>query len=151
MKTLTKKVPLIWKKMPWLCPTFHCNVFLRASRRKNSNMFSWGCSFHVFLMKCLSKCPSSTKSSLSRKISCCTPALRHYSFCKTLHLKFLTVFGIRLCLNNCSVICTVTYAMHCIRHIKSSGILKLCLFRYMLVYSVIFSIINTCSHILSHY
>ena len=29
-------------------------------------------------------------------------------FCKTLHLKCLTVVSIRLCLDNCSVICTVT-------------------------------------------
>ena len=42
------------------------------------------------------------------KISCYAPTLKHYSFCKTLYLKCLTVFWIRLCLNNCSMICAVT-------------------------------------------
>ena len=36
-------------------------------------------------------------------------ALSWYSFCKTLHLKCLTVFWIRLCLNHSSLICTVTF------------------------------------------
>ena len=51
---------------------------------------------------------------LSWKISGCAPALRYYSFCKTLHLKCLTVFWMRVCLDNCSVICKVTwcYVLH---------------------------------------
>ena len=48
------------------------------------------------------------KPSLPWKTSGCVPALRHYSFCKILHLKCLTVFWIPICLDNCSVICTVT-------------------------------------------
>ena len=41
-------------------------------------------------------------------------ALSHYSYCKTLHLKCLTVPRIRLCFDNCSVISTVTlcYVLH---------------------------------------
>ena len=48
------------------------------------------------------------------------PAFRHCSFCKTLYLKRLTVFWIHICLNNCSIICTITlcYVLH--RHIKNS-------------------------------
>ena len=47
------------------------------------------------------------------------------AFCKTLYFKCLTVFWIRLCLNNCSRICTVTLCIYCIRHIHNS----LCFFR----------------------
>ena len=38
----------------------------------------------------------------------------HCPFCKMLYLKCLTVFWICLCLNNCSVVCTVTlcYVLH---------------------------------------
>ena len=48
------------------------------------------------------------------KTSGCTPAFRYYSFCKMLHIKYLTVFWIRLYLDKCSVICTVTlsYILH---------------------------------------
>ena len=76
-------------------------------------------------MKSLSKCPSSTNLPfpfhltlppfLPCKISGCAPTLRHYSFCKTLHFfKCFTMFWIRLCLNNCSVNCTVIlcYVLH---------------------------------------
>ena len=41
-------------------------------------------------------------------------------FCRTLHLKCLTVFWIRLCLDNRSVISTVTLCMYCIRYINFS-------------------------------
>ena len=42
------------------------------------------------------------------------PELRHYSFCKVLHLKCLTVFCIQLCFENYSVIFTVAlcYILH---------------------------------------
>ena len=45
---------------------------------------------------------------LSWKISGCAPAFRHYSFCELLHFNCLTVLWIRLCLDNCSVICAIT-------------------------------------------
>ena len=79
------------------------------------------------------------------------PALRHYCFRKTLHLKCSTVFWIRLCLDNCSVICTVTlcYVLHQayseFRHIQH------CYFRYMSAYSMIFRVFKTYSHTLRHY
>ena len=57
----------------------------------------------MFLTKCLSKCSSSTKPTLPRKISDGATALMHYSFCKTLRLKCLTVFWMRLCLNSCYI------------------------------------------------
>ena len=72
----------------------------------------------MFLPKCLSNCRSSTNHlpfhPIWWRISGCAPALRHYSFSKTLHLKWLTVLWIRLFLDNCSVICTVTlcYILH---------------------------------------
>ena len=70
--------------------------------------------FLVLLVKRLSKCLSSLKSPLPWKISGWVPALRHYSFYKTLYLKCLTVFWIHLCLDNYLVICTVTlsYVLH---------------------------------------
>ena len=59
-------------------------------------------------------------SLLPWKISGCAPAFRHYTFCKTLHLKYLTVFWIllplslSLSLDNCLVICKITlcYVLH---------------------------------------
>ena len=77
-----------------------------------------GFCFHLFSTKFLSNCPSSTKLPLALNIYGCTPALRHYSFCKKLHHKCLEVFLIHLCLDNCSVICKVTYSEF--RHIQNS-------------------------------
>ena len=68
-----------------------------------------GFCFHLFLPKFLSNCPSSTKLLLPLKIYGCAAALRNYSFCKKLHHKCLEVFLIHLCLDNCSVICEVTF------------------------------------------
>ena len=67
------------------------------------------------------------------------PALRYYSFCKTLYLKHFIVIWIRLCLDNCSVICVVTlcYVLHQTRCMQA--------------YSSIFSIIKAYSCILRHY
>ena len=48
------------------------NIILRVSRRKNSKKFPCG-AFFVLLMKCLSKCPNSTKPLLPWKISGCAP------------------------------------------------------------------------------
>ena len=104
-----------WK----MCPDcFHLwvefsiqNIALRASRRKKFKMFPCGasicCDFDMIscvfdmLLKCLLKCPSSTTSP-----SPCPE--KFHSFWKTLHLKCLTVFWIRLCFDTCSVTCTVT-------------------------------------------
>ena len=61
----------------------------------------------VFLTNCFSNFPSSTKPPLHT----CTQAI---FFCKTLHLKCLEVFWIRFCLDNCSVIYTVTLC--CLLH-----------------------------------
>ena len=52
--------------------------------------------FNCVSPKCLSKWPTSTKLPLLWKISGCALAFRHYSFCKTLHLKCLTVLWISL-------------------------------------------------------
>ena len=90
------------------------------------------------------------------KVSGCTPALRHCPFCKLLYLKCLTVFWICLCLNNCSVVCTVTlcYVLHQTHsefwHIQNyvySGISRhiqrySALLRHIHVY---WDIMNTCS------
>ena len=53
-------------------------------------------------------------SRIFRDIDAYLATPRHYSTSKTLHLKCLTVFWIHLCLNNCSVICTVIlcYVLH---------------------------------------
>ena len=47
-------------------------------------------------------------SPLPWKIAGWALVLRHCSFCKTTPLKCLTMFWIHLCLNKCSVICSVT-------------------------------------------
>ena len=93
------------------------NVVRRVSGRKIGKIFSCGtsfccifgmfsCAFDMFL-KCLLTCPSLT---IPPPVLSPTPYPEkfHFPFCKTLHLKFLTVFWIRLCFDNCSVICTVT-------------------------------------------
>ena len=104
----SKKGPWFLKKGPdcvhlWVNFSIQ-DVVLRVSRRKNSShlakwlsvrlgtkrvrvpshspkYFPVGSIFLVFLTKCLSKCPSSTKSPLFWKIFGCMHALRHYSFC----------------------------------------------------------------------
>ena len=107
-------------------------------------MFLCRAFFLVFLMKYLSKFLSSMKPSLPWKFLA-TSALRYDTFYKTFHLKWLTVFWILLCLDNGSVICTVTFW-----YLLDQIHLELCLFRYTQAYSSIFSIIKAYSHILRH-
>ena len=57
----------------WVKP-FIRNVVLTVSRRKNSKLFPF---FRVFLVKCLWKCPSSTKPPLPWKMSGCASAWRN--------------------------------------------------------------------------
>ena len=74
-----------------------------------------------------------------RDIDAYSATLRHYSFCKMLYLKYLTVFGISLCLDNSLAICTVALCYilhqkhsefwHHIQNSVCSGI-----FRHILVY-----------------
>ena len=87
-------------------------------------MFSCGVFFLVFLSKCLSKYPSSTKPSLPRKISGYIPALRDHYFCKVIHLTCLTGFWIRLRLDSSSVICTVILCIYCTRYVQNSDIFR---------------------------
>ena len=96
------------------------NVILRVSRRKNSKMFSCEFWFLVFSAKCLSKCPCFTKLFLLWKVSGCLSALTHHSFCKTHHLKCLTIFWIHPCLDNCSVVFTVTVTPRYVQHQTNS-------------------------------
>ena len=57
------------------------------------------------------------------RISGCAPALRYFCFCKILDLKCLKVFWIHLCLDNCSVIYTVTLILNsAASHVQNSGI-----------------------------
>ena len=72
------------------------NVVQEYLGEKASKMFSAEPFFVVLLMKCLLKCSSSMKPPLPWKISGFVSARRHYSFCKTLHRKCLTVFWICL-------------------------------------------------------
>ena len=112
----SRNKPRFWKRKRWLCQFLvyifysKCN-FNSIYDRQLQNVH---CGALFLLTKCLWKCPRSTKPPLPWNIYGCMPALRHYSICKTLHLKSLTVFWICICLNNCSVICTVTlsYALH---------------------------------------
>ena len=85
------------KKKPWLCPSLGLNFTFK--------MYLCSCVvFYLWFDKMFIKKPSFHETSPTPKNS----ALTHYSFCKTLHLKYLTVFWICLCLNNCSIVCTVT-------------------------------------------
>ena len=107
--------------------------------------------FLVFVGKLLSKCPSFAKPSLSWKIFVCPTALRHYSFLKTPRHKCLTVFWIRLCLDNCSVICTVTLrkVLHPI-HSEFQHIQKSVFFRHMQTYSALLRVFTYIEASLRH-
>ena len=100
--------------------------------------------FLVFLTKCL---PSSTNP------------LPPLPFCKMLHLKCLAVFWIRLCLNNCSVFCTVAlcYELHqrnsVFWHIQHSLFFEIYtgIFNHVQCYQGIFTHIDTLlRHIQAH-
>ena len=123
----------------------HCP---RVSTRKNSS----GAFFLLFLAKCLLKCSSSMKPPLSWKIFVCTPALRHYLFCKIPHLKCLTMFWIDLCLDNCSVICIVTlcYVLH--HTIRILAYSKLCLLSILSIrhINIYWRIVNAYSGLFRH-
>ena len=138
-----KKCPDFWKKGPdcvYLWVKFSIqNVVLRVSRRKNSKMFPCGASFSGVFDEIFIEVPKFHKSPppLPWKISGCAPAPKHYSFCKTLHLKCLTVFWICLCLDNCSVICTVTlcYALHqSFRILAYSALFLWCMPAYLIIF-----------------
>ena len=119
------------------------NVVFWVFRRKTSKSLPARRFFLVFLTKYLLKCPSSKKPP-PLKNSGGVPALRRYSFCKTLHLKCLTLFWINHCLDNSSFFCTLTlcyvlYQTHSeFWHIESS------------VYSGIFRHIQAYLHVLRH-
>ena len=65
----------------------------------------------------------------------CAPALRHYSFCKTIHLKCLTVFSRTLQITT-QYFVQCPYDMYCIRHIQNPGIFSTLLFH---VYAGVFN------------
>ena len=97
--------------------------------------------FLVFLTKRLSNCPSSTKPALPWKIWGCVPALRHFSFCKMLHLKCLTVWWIRLCIDNFFVICRDLKQCTVWDTFRILDYSELCFFRrYIHSYWVIFKV-----------
>ena len=104
-------------------------VDLRVSRRKNSQYTFENNVFFllVFLVKCLSKCPSSIKRPLHWKISGCSPTLSISSFCKTLHLKSLTILH-----QTHSLLCHIqnsAYSGIC-RHIQTYSVCK-CIFTHI--------------------
>ena len=90
-----------------------------------------------------------------RNVDAYSTTIRHFSFCKMLHLTCLTMFKIRLFLDNCLVISTVTlcYVLH--QTHSDSGIFRtietIHLFRYIQVYSSIVSIIKVYSGIIKVY
>ena len=85
------------------------NVVLRVSCRKIFKCFPVGTSALI------------PRDLLTLKTTDCAPALWNYSFCKTLHLKCLAALWIRLCHDNCSVICTV---ISFVQHQTHSGIFR---------------------------
>ena len=104
------------------------NVVFRVSRRKKPlrGLFFW-CFWRILYRSALgwpvpqtSPCPEKfLVAHLSSDI--------FFSFCKALHLKGFRVSWIRLCLDNCSVICT--YVICRIRHIQNSGIFNTLFFQ----------------------
>ena len=169
-----KKCPDFGKKSPdcvcfWLKFPIQ-NIVLRVSRRKNSNIFLFGTLFSWFFDVIFIKVilfhkhshlptpnlpPTPPPPLLPWKGSGYAPALIYYSFCKTLHLKCLTVFWIQLCLDSCSVICTVTlcYELHKTHsefsHIQISVFSGIC--RHSQSYSVLLRHIHAYWHIIKVY
>ena len=132
------------------------NVVLIVYWRKYSKMFPCGSFFLVcFWRNVYWSALVPQKTSPALKSSGCRPASKHYSFCKILYLECLKVMWIHLCLNNCSVVCTVTLcwyiiyvAMYCIRPIHNSVIFRTL---FIQVYWSIFSIIKAYSQILRYF
>ena len=93
--------------------------------------------FLLFLTKCLSalipRLPSPPPPAL--KNFWLRASLIHYSFCKTLHLKCLTVLWIGLCPGNCSVISKMTVLHQ--THPEFWHIRHCVCFRYMLGYTAL--------------
>ena len=106
------------------------NVVLRVSRKKISKMFrsgsSFSCVFDMFL-KCLSKWPISTNP----HTTLCALKKIFIFFWKTLYLKCLSVFWIRLCFDKCSVICTMTLCYVKQKTHSEFWHIQYCFFRYM--------------------
>ena len=141
-----KKRALILEKKAQIVSIFGLNFpfkikFWKCLGEKTPKCFPVGPFFLVFLTNCLSVYCSSTKPPQPWKFSSCVPALRQCFFCKRLHLKYLTVVWICLCLDNCSVICTVTlhYVLHQthlkFRHIHNSVYSDIC--RHIQAYSAL--------------
>ena len=105
--------------------------------------------FVFFLTKCLLKCSNSTKPPQRWKSFDCPPALRYYSFCKALHLKCLTLFWICLCLDNDSVIFTVTLCFVLHQNVPHQTYLEFWLIQNS-IYLGICRIIQSYSTLLKH-
>ena len=120
------------------------NVVLIVFRRKNLKMFPYRAVFLCFWQNVY------RSGLVPRNLR--MPAPRHCSFCKMLHLKCLTVFWIHLCLDNCSIFCTVTlcYVLHQ-THSQFWHIQNRFFFRCLQEYSSIFSTIKSYSHIFSRH
>ena len=157
----SKKVSWFWKERSWLLPSldlwvkfFMYIVVLRVSREKSSKMFPCGVSFSFVSDEMFFEVPSSINPSLW-KISGHAPAVKHYYFCKRFHLKWLKVFWIRLCLDKCSVVCTVTYiyVLHKTNselwHTQHSDFSGIC--RHIQSYLALLRHIHTCWDIINTY
>ena len=125
---------VLWVKFPIQ------NVALRVCSRKNSKMLPNGVFYSCAFDKMFIEVLKTHETSLALKFSVWVHALSHYSFCKKL-LNFWQ-FSEYICLDNCSVICTLTlcYVLHQ-RHSEFWHIQNY-LFRYMQAYPRIFSIIK---------
>ena len=123
------KSPLILKKGP---DCVHLWIKFSIQNELKFPTVSLRHLFFCVFDEIFSKCPSA-------------PALRHYSFCKTFHLKYLTVYWIclsQLLLSNLNIDLMLCIALDTFRILTHS---ELCFFRYMQRYSSIFSIIKAYS------
>ena len=132
---------------------FYSKLVLRVSRRKKTPKCSparplFCCFWQNLYRRAL---VPQTSPSLLQKIYVCTPALWHSSCCKTLYLECLTVFWIRLCLDNCSDTFTITlwYVLH--QTPSEFWYIQHCFFRYVPACLIIFSVIEAYSCIFRHY
>ena len=153
----SKKVSWFVEERPWLCPSLGWIFHLKFNFKSILDKKLQNVSLQILFVSCFwqnlyrSAVVPQTFHSLPWKVPGCAPVPRHYSFCKTLNLQCMAVFWMRLCLGNCSVICTVTlFYVLLIDTFRIMGYSGLWFFRYMQAYSITFSVIEAYSHTSRH-
>ena len=129
----------------------HSNVVLRVSRRKNSNMFSWRAFFSCVLDKGFIEVPYLHEASPALKTFldvCLHSGIIYLGKCSILNVWQCSEY---VCLNNCSVVCTVNSCYVLDQTHSEFWHIQNCLFSNMQEYWSIFSFIKAYSQILKYY